>query len=698
MRRLLITLVVLSAALPCFAFEIHKALYPRGGGSCMVAASNAPTEARQSAKYLCDGTADDVQIQTALTAAATAGGGEVRLSAGTFALATVIKIGDNVTLSGQGDVTLLDFANHTTSLPVIANSNHASGVNSGIVIRDLKIDGNSPNQASWTSGYNDAGAGNRGCVNLRNVSNFKVLNVTLYQPYCSGIEMEGCSFGVISGNRIDDNRDDGIGVNMASRDIVVTGNLITDMAKTAVYGGPSGIEVQDGSSNITVANNVIKHTGANDCSGIQVNDHSGAASNTVTISGNIISKADAGTFSGINLAGSDPAAQVYNIAVIGNSLSFGGTGRAFTLLNAKSVTIKGNLVYNSSTGAGVRSSGGTNTNITVDSNIFNDAGSSSSSGISAGTSATNVNWIITNNQFIGAGMAAAIAMSSSSGTYTNWLFRGNIIAGPQFAFRYNSGGTYSNIRVIDNHLDPDSYIAYDDAGTVADRQPWDWEFRGNTDAAGLAFSVVDNEFRTMRNSNYGTTLTVGMVVVSKSKEEGAGASTIEKVDEVSSTLTAGTGGNAKSWTNDALIGGLITIDAGANWYTILDNTATTIEFDEDVGTKADLSYIIVPRSAGCEMQTTTTEGDPRVVGVLVDASVANKAHGKVQTRGKVTTLKVDGTADIAIGDLLGTFTTAGIAMKAATGKTAFAIALEPYATDDSSGVIDALLITPRTAP
>ena len=55
----------------------------------------------------------------------------------------------------------------------------------------------------------------------------------------------------------------------------------------------------------------------------------------------------------------------------------------------------------------------------------------------------------------------------------------------------------------------------------------------------------------------------------------------------------------------------------------------------------------------------------------------------------------DGTTDIAIGDPLGAFTTAKIAMKAAAGDMAFAVALEAYTTDDSSGVIDALLIVPR---
>ncbi|MDD5065227.1 MAG: hypothetical protein PHQ35_10785 [Phycisphaerae bacterium] len=67
----------------------------------------------------------------------------------------------------------------------------------------------------------------------------------------------------------------------------------------------------------------------------------------------------------------------------------------------------------------------------------------------------------------------------------------------------------------------------------------------------------------------------------------------------------------------------------------------------------------------------------------------------VQTLGKTTLLKVDGTTDIAIGDFIGTFTTAGIGMKCSAGDMAIAIALEAYTTDDSAGVIDALLITPR---
>jgi hypothetical protein len=99
-------------------------------------------------------------------------------------------------------------------------------------------------------------------------------------------------------------------------------------------------------------------------------------------------------------------------------------------------------------------------------------------------------------------------------------------------------------------------------------------------------------------------------------------------------------------------------------------------------------------AAGDEVTTTTTAGDDKVFGVAT-GTIANNAYGYIQTLGKVTTLKVNGTADIAVGDFLTTYTSAGIAAKAAAGDMCFAVALEAYTADDSSGVLDALLITPR---
>lgn len=106
-------------------------------------------------------------------------------------------------------------------------------------------------------------------------------------------------------------------------------------------------------------------------------------------------------------------------------------------------------------------------------------------------------------------------------------------------------------------------------------------------------------------------------------------------------------------------------------------------------------------AAGDEVTTTTTAGDKKAYGVL-EESINDGSFGFMLIQGKTTLLKADGTTDIAVGDWLSCFTTAGIAQKATesvagvtVGDTAFAVALEAYTANNSSGVLDALLIPPR---
>lgn len=114
------------------------------------------------------------------------------------------------------------------------------------------------------------------------------------------------------------------------------------------------------------------------------------------------------------------------------------------------------------------------------------------------------------------------------------------------------------------------------------------------------------------------------------------------------------------------------------------------------GSTLSAGHIVVLKSvaAGNEVTTTTTQGDDKVYGMAVE-SITNNSFGLILTLGKTALMKVNGTTDIAIGDFIGTFTTAGIGMKAAAGDMAIAVALEAYTGNDSNGVIDALLITPR---
>jgi hypothetical protein len=90
------------------------------------------------------------------------------------------------------------------------------------------------------------------------------------------------------------------------------------------------------------------------------------------------------------------------------------------------------------------------------------------------------------------------------------------------------------------------------------------------------------------------------------------------------------------------------------------------------------------------VSTTTTEDSPTVVGMVLE-TIANNGYGRILTDGFTRYLKVDGTDDIAVGDMLSTFSTVKIAQKT-TGAGAFAYALEAYTANNSSGVIDALIM------
>jgi len=109
---------------------------------------------------------------------------------------------------------------------------------------------------------------------------------------------------------------------------------------------------------------------------------------------------------------------------------------------------------------------------------------------------------------------------------------------------------------------------------------------------------------------------------------------------------------------------------------------------------AGMVVVFKADSDGDVVTTTTTVGDDKVVGVAM-VSMTDGRPASVMVQGKTTLLKVNGTTDIAIGDFLSTYSEAGIAAKASAGDMVFAIALEAYTTNDSAGVIDALIISPR---
>jgi len=85
---------------------------------------------KNMADYVCDGTADDVEIQAALDALP-AGGGKVVLLEGEYSIASTINLSDYQTLEGQGFNTILRAKNGFGNYSVV----YATGKTHAIRVR-----------------------------------------------------------------------------------------------------------------------------------------------------------------------------------------------------------------------------------------------------------------------------------------------------------------------------------------------------------------------------------------------------------------------------------------------------------------------------------------------------------------------------------------------------------------------------------
>jgi len=243
--------------------------------------------------------------------------------------------------------------------------------------------------------------------------------------------------------------------------------------------------------------------------------------------------------------------------------------------------------------------------------------------------------------------------------------------------------------------------------------------------SGVRSMVSGNRVRTGSNNNStnGIYIDASEVVISGNGVEGHGANAGSGIYVESSRDRVTISGNrveaygtgitvsASSCDNTMIVGNNLETFNASGAAIVDSGTATTIKNNVGVSPLFEKEFVRMKNSsggslavgdlvvwkataAGDEVNTTTTSGDDKVFG-MATATIADTAYGYFQTLGKTTALKANGTTDIAIGDFLTAFTTAKVVAKAAAGDQCIAIALEAYTADDSSGVIDALLIRPR---
>ena len=230
--------------------------------------------------YLCDGTADDVQINAAIQALPS-GGGEVIILDGTYNLAASIKINkERVTLSGNGKSTVLKraFASNAGSTQaglIFVNSSYN-------IIRFLSLDGVRSSYANKNCDgiYLHSSSGNTiigntcsnnygaGILLSSSSDNNAVIRNTCSNSYSSSIILDSSSKNTVTGNTCTSNTFYGIYLHSASVNNIITENICSNNTH-------NGIEVA-ATNNNAVTGNICSNNNQN---GIEVYN---AGKNTVT--------------------------------------------------------------------------------------------------------------------------------------------------------------------------------------------------------------------------------------------------------------------------------------------------------------------------------------------------------------------------------------------------------------------------------
>ena len=163
-------------------------LYSREA-TIVVAAANSKDSS--SADYVCDGTDDQKEIQSAIDALPSSGG-RVLLLEGTYNISAAINIlHDNITLAGQGNGTKLFLVNGA-NCSVIQVGNGSKALE-GVTVRDLQIDGNKANQTAGYGIYFYGGSGAK--ITESTIKNCRVKNC-----HSNGIYLNYSNNNIITGN------------------------------------------------------------------------------------------------------------------------------------------------------------------------------------------------------------------------------------------------------------------------------------------------------------------------------------------------------------------------------------------------------------------------------------------------------------------------------------------------------------------
>lgn len=299
----------------------------------VVAASNSSASAKSQADYVCEGAADQVEINAAFNAL-TSGRNyyeKVLCLPGEYSTNGSIYVPDFTTFEMQGSVTLAN----GSDAHVIRNSDRHNG-NSNIHLIGGQYYGNGANQETAVD-----------CVLLQNVDTVRLDNVFASSPKshvfhfntATNLFAKGC-IGEYSG---DDNF--AIGPSCSRVSIV---NCIGRYGTASYAPASSGFEIDDGSNRISL-NGCLSYENAG--AGIDIHSHLDTDGPTdITISGCV---SESNSVSGINISGKAGApSQPKRIDVSGNIFNNNSIG-VNIYQEVTHVNITGNTISNSTEKDGI---------------------------------------------------------------------------------------------------------------------------------------------------------------------------------------------------------------------------------------------------------------------------------------------------------------------------------------------------------
>lgn len=420
--------------------------------------------------YIADGTADEVQIQAAISAL-TADGGKIVLLEGNYYISSPVVLRSNLEIAGMQGTTLhLDVRTNFFKWDEDKTDPDATVDElSDISIHDMEMNGH---RASFTDpSAGDADKGKASAIKIFNSSRIQIFNLYIHDMKAS--------FAILLKGRVFPSFDSG------ASDAFIHNNIFRDIGGAtalnngAAYSDHDNTIIQDNlvdtingngfsidvASEGIILDNVIKNVTSTGDEGYAI--ATGYDANNITIAGNHISGVSRGI--GNHIGGSTAS----NNHVITNNVlrdSPGAIDYAIKLLDSGHV-VEGNRITNWDNDA-INLSGTTNS--IISNNVISEVTAGFGVGINIGTGVADVT--IENNIIYDLGTVAqkgwGIRILASPGDVTGVTIRGNRVfdsgAGVQeYGIFLQVVSATSEVQIEDNYLEGNVTAAIGSAGSLS---------------------------------------------------------------------------------------------------------------------------------------------------------------------------------------------------------------------------------------